>query len=423
MDMQAKQSEARNTGPATRKKAVSAGPRPLDGVRIIDLTSVVMGPYATQIMADFGADVIKVENAHGDTTRFMPGCHEHGMGGTFLNLNRGKRSIVLDLKSPAGRDALLKMVREADVFVHSMRSAAIARLNLRYEDIAEANPNIIYCNMYGFGRNGRYRDLAAYDDVIQAACGSSMLQGMQNGTPAYVTTAIADKVTALTGLSAIMMALFHRERTGEGQEIEVPMFETMVSFNLVEHIGGALFRPPVTRPYYDRVVSRLRRPYRTRDGYISALVYNDKQWRAFVEVAGLPENRDAGELDTLAKRLQNIDCVYQHVETAMATRTTKEWLKLFDRIGIPAMPLLSLEDLLEDEHLTDVDFFDERDTKHGRVRFPGIPTWFSKTPGRISDIGPALGEHTEEVLKEYGFSAEEVETLIQTPLDGDQSLE
>ena len=415
MNMQPKPSAAEDATPAP------SGARPLDGVRVIDLTSVVMGPYATQIMADFGADVIKVESGQGDTTRFMPGSLEHGMGGTFLNLNRGKRSIVLDLKSPSGRDALLKLVRDADIFVHSMRSAAIARLKLRYEDIVEANPNIIYCNMYGFGRNGRYCDLAAYDDVIQAACGSTMLQGMQNGTPAYVTTAIADKVTALSGLSAIMMALFHRERTGEGQEIEVPMFETMVSFNFIEHIGGALFQPPVTRPYYDRVVSKLRRPYRTKDGYISALVYNDKQWKAFVEIAGLPEGRAAEALDSLAKRLKNIDHVYEHAERVMATRTTREWLELFDRTGIPAMPLLSLEDLLEDAHLRDVGFFEERDTRHGKVRFPGIPTKFSKTPGRIDDIGPALGEHTVQVLSERGFSKEEIAALMGSAPDAEPS--
>lgn len=396
------------------------GARPLDGVKVIDLTSVVMGPYATQIMADFGADVIKVENAHGDTTRFMPGSLEHGMGGTFLNLNRGKRSIVLDLKSPEGRDALMKLVRDADVFVHSMRANAISRLNLGYEEITAVNPSIVYCNMYGFGRNGRYRDLAAYDDVIQAACGSSMLQGMQNGSPAYVTTAIADKVTALTGLYSIMIAMFHRERTGEGQEIEVPMFETMVSFNFIEHIGGALFQPPVTRPYYDRVVSKLRRPYVTSDGYISALVYNDKQWQAFVAIAGLPEEQVAEDLQTLAQRLQNIDCVYRHVETVMATRSTEEWLTLFDRIGIPAMPLLSLEDLLEDEHLKDVDFFEERDTKYGKVRFPGIPTSFSRTPARIGDIGPALGEHSEQVLREHGFGEAELSALLPRRAEVDQ---
>lgn len=413
--MDAQNAAALGDSPAA---ATAAHTGPLAGLKVIDLTSVVMGPYVTQTFADFGADVIKVESADGDTTRFMPGGVAHGMGGTFLNLNRGKRSVVLDLKSPEGRDALLRLVARADIVIHSMRSAAIARLKLRYEDIVSINPRMIYCNMYGFGRRGRYRDRAAYDDVIQAASGTSMLQSMQSGEPGYVATAIADKVTALTGIYAIMIALYHRERTGEGQELEVPMFETMVSFNLVEHIGGALFRPPVSLPYYDRVISKLRRPYRTRDGYISALVYNDKQWRAFVGLAGLPPACSEEKLDSLAKRLRNIDTVYEHVERAMAERSTDEWLETFDRVGIPAMPLMSLEDLMADEHLREVGFFEERDTARGLLKFPGIPAWFSKTPGTIREAGPSLGEHSATVLRENGFSEAEIAGLLKASARG-----
>lgn len=388
------------------------GPGPLKNLRIIDLTSVVMGPYVTQVLADFGADVIKVESADGDTTRYMPGGREHGMGGTFLNLNRGKRSIVLDLKSKDGRAAVLRLIEDADIVIHSMRASAIERLRLRYEDVVSINPKMIYCNMYGFGRRGRYKDLAAYDDVIQAASGTTMLQSMQGGEPSYVTTAIADKVTALTGLYAILIALYHRERTGEGQEVEVPMFETMASFNLLEHIGGAFFQPPVARPYYDRVTSKLRRPYKTKDGYISALVYNDRQWRGFVELVGLPKDCTAADFDSLAKRLRNIDTVYEHVEQAMTQRNTADWLKVFDTAGIPAMPLLTLEDLFEDDHLADVAFFEDRSTSVGNVRFPGIPAWLSATPGTIRGAGPALGEHSEEVLREHGFSDGEINNLL-----------
>jgi crotonobetainyl-CoA:carnitine CoA-transferase CaiB-like acyl-CoA transferase len=381
---------------------------PLAGLKVVDLTSVVMGPYVTQILADFGADIIKIESGTGDTTRYMPGGKEPGMGGTFLNLNRGKRSVVLNLKSKEGRAALMRLVEGADVVIHSMRSGAIGRLKLTYADLAPVNPRLIYCNMYGFGRRGEYKDRAAYDDVIQAACGITMLQGMQTGTPTYVASAIADKVTALTGLYSLLIALYHRERTGQGQEIEVPMFESMVAFNFIEHIGGALFQPPLTRPYYDRVISKLRRPYKTSDGYISALVYNDKQWLAFLEIAGLPPGAEHSSLDTLEKRLRNIDLVYSHVERAVAGKSTQEWIEIFDRSGIPAMPLMSLEDLFTDPHLEQVGFFETRETEDGRVRLPGIPTWFSETPGKIGALGPRLGEHTDEVLREFGFSAAEI---------------
>lgn len=386
---------------------------PLKGVRVLDLTSVLMGPYCTKILADHGADVIKVESGSGDTTRFLPGGKEAGMGGTFLNLNRGKRGIVLDLKSPEGRDAVLRLAANSDVFVHSMRPGAIARLNLTYEDIRKVKPDIIYGNMYGFGRRGRYSKLTAYDDVIQAASGISMLQAKSTGTPGYVASAVADKVSGLTGLYALLMALFHHARTGEGQEVEVGMFETMVSFNYLEHISGALFDPPVTLPYYNRVVSRLRRPYQTSDGYVSALVYNDKQWRSFVSIAGAPPSAGDGRFDKLADRLNNLDEVFGHIEACMKLKTTAEWMSAFDVGGIPCMPLLSLEELPDDEHLKDVGFFQSMPTSKGDMRFPGIPTWFSKTPGKITDAGPALGEHTAEVLREAGFSAAEVGQLMQ----------
>ncbi len=383
---------------------------PLQGIRIIDLTSVLMGPYCTQILADLGADVIKVESREGDTTRVLPGGREAGMSGTFLNLNRGKRSIVLDLKDPRGRDALLRLTASADAFVHSMRTKAMAKLHLTYDDIRAVKPDIVYANMYGFGRRGRYRDLTAYDDVIQAASGVCMLQGMSTGRPDYVATAIADKVTGLTGLYALLAALLHRQRSGEGQEIEVAMFETLVAFNYAEHITGALFEPPASPPYYKRVVSRLRRPFVTKDGYIAALVYNDRQWRSFVEIAGAPPGGD--RFAALADRLEHIDEVYRYLESCMAERTTAAWLEAFDKGGIPAMPLLSLDDLFDDPHLSDVEFFERRSTDKGEVRFPGIPTWFSKTPAGISDIGPGLGEHGAEILAEHGFDETEIAALL-----------
>jgi crotonobetainyl-CoA:carnitine CoA-transferase CaiB-like acyl-CoA transferase len=242
------------------------GAGPLAGVRVVDLTAMVMGPYCTQIMADMGADVIKVEPPDGDDTRYISVGPAPGMSGVFVNVNRGKRSVVLDLRSAAGVSAMRGLIGHADVFIHSMRSKAIAKLGFGYPEVAAINPAIIYTNCYGYGRRGPDRDLTAYDDTIQADCGLPAVQQMLTGEASYVGTIIADKVTGLTALYATMMALFHREKTGEGQEVEVSMFETMASFMLVEHANGAMFEPPLGPAVYPRTVAPNRRPYRTKDG-------------------------------------------------------------------------------------------------------------------------------------------------------------
>ena len=255
---------------------------PLTGVRVVDLTAMVMGPYCTQIMADMGADVIKVEPPEGDNTRYISVGPAPGMSGVYVNVNRGKRAVVLDLRTEHGKTALQALIRTADVFIHSMRSKAVAKLGFGYDDVAAINPGIVYTNCYGYGRRGPNRDLPAYDDTIQAECGLPAVQEQLTGEANYVGTIIADKVAGLTALYATMMALFHRERTGEGQEVEVSMFETMASFMLVEHANGAMFDPPLGPAVYPRTVAPNRRPYRTSDGYIAALIYNDKHWNAFV---------------------------------------------------------------------------------------------------------------------------------------------
>jgi len=371
---------------------------PLAGVRVVDLTAMVMGPYCTQIMADMGADVIKVEPPQGDDTRFVSVGPAPGMSGVFVNVNRGKRSVVLDLRTDAGAEALRALVATADVFIHSMRAKAIAALGFGYDDVAAINPAIVYTNCYGYGRRGPDRDRPAYDDTIQAECGVPAIQQELTGQPDYVGTILADKVSGLTALYATTMALFHRERTGEGQEVEVAMFETMAAFVLVEHANGALFDPPLGPAIYPRTVARNRRPYRTSDGYVAALIYNDKHWHAFVDAVRPPwaDERYA----TLEERARQIDSIYGLLAETMKERSTREWLALFSELEIPAAQLNTPGDLFDNPHLNAVGMFDTVDTPNGPVRFPGVPTWFSRTPGRVAGPAPELGAHTEEVLAE-----------------------
>ncbi|KMS50539.1 L-carnitine dehydratase/bile acid-inducible protein F [Novosphingobium barchaimii LL02] len=389
------------------------GQGPLAGVKVLDLTSVLMGPYATQIFADLGADVIKVESPSGDTTRFIPPGPDASRGAMFLNVNRGKRSVVMDLKQPEARAALLRMAESADVFIHSMRSSAIGRLGLDYAALRNANPKIVYANLYGFARNGPYRDYPAYDDIVQAASGIVDLQArLSGGEPTYAATVIADKVAGLTGAYSVIAALFAREKNGVGQEIEVPMFETLVSFAMVEHLCGSLFVPPEGPPEYPRATSEARRPYRTADGYIGVMIYNDKHWRAFFDALGNPAWSQDPMFASMRSRTQNITAVLAKVAEVIEGRSTAEWVDLLRQAHIPATAIKSLTELLDDPHLVETGFWQERETDQGTLRFPGIPTTFSETPGAIGDPGPALGGESEAVLREAGFSGEEIADLM-----------
>jgi crotonobetainyl-CoA:carnitine CoA-transferase CaiB-like acyl-CoA transferase len=378
------------------------GKGPLAGVRVVDLTSMVMGPYGTQIMADMGADVIKIEPPEGDNTRYISVGPAPGLSGVFVNVNRGKRSVVLDLRSEAGKAALRALIETADVFIHSMRAKAIARLGFSYDDVAAINPGIVYTNCYGYGRRGPDCDQPAYDDTIQAECGLPAVQQLLTGEANFVGTIVADKVAGLTVLYSTMMALFHRARTGEGQEVEVGMFETMASFMLVEHANGAMFDPPLGAAHYPRVVAPNRKPYRTADGHIAALIYNDKHWSLFVE-AVKPAWATA-DLATLEQRARRIDEVYGLLGQTFLERTSQQWLDLFRTLGIPAAPLRTTDELFDNPHLNAVGFFETVDSPHGKIRFPGIPSWFSQTPGEISGPAPELGADTDAVLAELGLA-------------------
>ncbi|MEB3062518.1 CaiB/BaiF CoA transferase family protein [[Mycobacterium] zoologicum] len=371
------------------------------GVTVVDLTTMVMGPYCTQIMADMGADVVKVEPPEGDATRYISAGPAPDMSGVFVNVNRGKRSVVLDLRTDAGKEAIAALIARADVFIHSMRAKAIAKLGLGYDDVAALNPGIVYTNCYGYSRRGPDGDRPAYDDTIQAECGLPAVQQQLTGRADYVGTIMADKIAGLTALYATMMALFHRERTGQGQEVEVAMFETMASFMLVEHANGAMFDPPLGPAVYPRTVAPNRRPYETSDGQIAALIYNDKHWNAFI--AAVEPSWASDQYATLAQRARQIDTVYGLLAQTIKGRSTQEWLTLFRELEIPAAPLNSPGDLFDDPHLNAVGLFETVDTSHGPVRFPGVPTWMSQTPGRVGGPAPELGAHTAAVLTELGL--------------------
>lgn len=375
---------------------------PLDGIRIIDLTSMVFGPYATQIMADMGADVIKIEPPQGDDTRNISQGPVPGMSGVFVNVNRGKRSVVLDMKSDEGKEALTRLIAGADVFIHSMRAKAIGRLGFDYASVAAIRPDIVYTNCYGYSRRGPDADKPAYDDTIQAECGIPHVQQLMTGEPGFVATIMADKVAGLTALYATILALFHRERTGEGQEVEIGMFETMASFMLVEHANGAMFTPPLGPAHYHRAASRNRKPYRTADGYVAALIYNDKHWKLFTEA--VKPAWATPDMATLQQRAKQIDTVYSLLGETFLQRTTAEWLELLNALNIPAAPLRTTDELMDNPHLNAIDFFETIETDQGPVRYPGVPTWFSRTPGKVAGHTPLAGAHTDEVLAEIGMA-------------------
>lgn len=388
---------------------------PLTGIRVIDLTSVIFGPYATQTLGDMGADVIKVEAPEGDIMRSAYPARNPGMSGVFLNCNRNKRSIVLNLRDPEAQQALLRLVATADVFVHSMRPAAIAKLGLDYDRVAAARPDIVYASAWGFRSSGPYADRPAYDDVIQGISGTTDLTRRRDGTaPDFAPMVMADKVAGLHAINGITMALFHRERTGQGQRIEIPMFESVSSFNFVEHLCGAAFVPALVPPGYSRVLEPNRRPYPTRDGYIVVLPYNDKQCRGFFEAAGRPDLADDERFASAGARSRHVDQYYRLISELIATKTTAEWVALLAQADVPAIPVNTLEDVMEDEHLQATGFFAEYEhPSEGRVRTTAVPLHFDKTPGSATRVSPPkLGADTRAVLAENGFTELEIAALL-----------
>lgn len=377
---------------------------PLSGIRVLDLTSVVLGPVATQILGDYGADIIKVEAPEGDLMRANGVSKHKGMSSIFLSINRNKRSLAIDLKSPEGLEAIKRLLPDIDVLVHNMRVKAIERLGLGYEAVAAINPGIVYCVATGFGQNGPDRDKPAFDDVIQAACGLASLIGHERGQPDYAPTLLADKTAGLATANAVLAALVHKSRTGEGQYVEVPMFETMAAFTMAEHLGGLTFEPPLAKAGYARLLAGGRKPAPTRDGHVAMLPYTTAHWKALFEHTGRQDLAGKYDLDDRHQRNARIRELYADMASMTRQMSTEECLELCNRLDIPATRIYSVDELPEHPHLKAVGLFQpvEHPTE-GPIYSIRPATLFARTPAELASPAPTLGEHTDEVLREAGY--------------------
>ena len=397
----------------TIDNATSGGP--LQGLRILDLTAVVMGPYATQTLGDLGADVIKVEPPAGDNMRAVGPMRHPGMGSIALHLNRNKRSIVLDLKQSEGREACLALAKTCDALIYNTRPKAMARLGLDYAAVSAVNPRIVYVGAFGYGEQGPYAGRPAYDDLIQGAIGVPMLLSQQGSdVPRYAPVTLADRAVGLQAAIALLAAVLHARAAGQGQAVEISMFETMAQFVMGDHLSGRSFEPPLGPAGYERLVAPHRKPYATADGYLSVLIYNDKHWQAFFKVIGQPELRETPMFCNHGARSANISAVYAFVAEVMATRTTDNWVTALEAADIPVARLHTAETLVDDPHLQQVGFFPEFDhPTEGRIRTLAPVGRYGATPAAIRRHAPRAGEHSVEVLREAGYSAAQIETLLR----------
>ena len=387
---------------------------PLTGIRILDLTSVVLGPLATQILGDYGAEIIKVESLEGDLMR-ANGVHlAPGMSSIYLTINRNKQSLALDLKSEAGKSILRQLIPRVDAVVHNMRVSAIDKLGFGYDEVVKLNPQIVYCAATGFDQDGPDKDRPAFDDIIQAACGLASVNSLGKSRPDYISTLVADKTTGMALVNAVLAALLAKERSGQGQYVEVPMLETMVAFTLVEHMGGLTRNPATQNAGYSRVLSGGRQPSPTRDGFIAMLPYTNHHWESFF--------RDAGE-EALGKELgvtnrvtrnANIQGLYAALHKITATKTTAEWIEICDRLDIPATPIYTMEELPSHPQLQAVQLFtDEIHPDLGAIRSVRPPVKFAKTPAKVRHQARRLGQDTESILTDLGYSHTDIQSLVQ----------
>lgn len=390
---------------------------PLAGVRILDLTSVVMGPFATQILAALGAEVIKVESPDGDNMRHVGPMKHPGMGHIFLHANRGKRSLVLDLKQPEARKAALQLAERCDVLISNVRPQAMARLGLDYDAVRAVNPRIVHVSCCGFGQDGPYAAKPAYDDLIQGASGLPWLMSEYGADkPCYAPLTLADRVTGLHTVYAVTTALYEREKSGTGQAVVVPMFEAMAQFVLGDHLAGLSFEPQDGEPGYARLLTSHRRPYETKDGYLCVLIYNDKHWRAFFTAIDQAEKFESDHrFSTHTNRAKHIDEVYAWVADLMRTRTTAQWQALLQQADIPNMSMNSPHDLVDDPHLTAVGFIGHQvHPTEGPLRTLGNPTTWSRSACVEPSPARRLGEDSVDILRELGWSDSEIDALEQS---------
>ncbi len=384
----------------------------LDGIKILDLTSVVFGPYASQILADYGAEVIKVESPEGDSTRNTGPRLEEGLSAIFLGVNRNKKSICLNLKDPEAKEALLKLVDQADVLMHSVRPQKMLALGLDHETLLARNPKLIYAGLHGFGNGGAYSGRPAYDDIIQGLSGIADIMTIQSGTPRYLPTIAADKTCGIAAAHAILAALFQRERTGQGQFIEIPMFETMTSYVLVEHLYGHHLPGHSDEIGYPRVLTEWRKPYQTQDGFVCMMPYTDKHWQTFFTQSGHPEYAMDERFTKISARTKYIAELYELAGQIVSGQPTAFWLEFCDTHEIPAAAANRLQDLESDAHLKSVGFFtDLKNDKGHQYRFTRSPIRMQHSTVAPA-MAPRLGEHTRAELLNAGLSAEHIEQML-----------
>lgn len=387
-------------------------PGALAGIRVLEIASMIFGPLAGQYLGDLGADVVKLEPPEGDLTRAIGPRRSPQMGAFFLSSNRSKRSIVVDLKTADGQEVLRRLLKDTDVLIHSLRMPAARKLGIDYPTLAQDHPGLVYCHVTGYGDDGPYAGRPAYDDIGQAASGLAHLQSVISGQPRFIPSIMADKISALHASIGILAALAHRSATGEGQQVEVPMFESMVAFNMAEHQWGYNFEPPLGPMGYQPVSTATRRPYKTQDGYLALLPYSDADWRGFFELAGEPQVMDDPRFATFAARQKHFREVWDEVERQAARKTNAQWLALLSKADIPFSVVNSLEELTQDPHLQDIGFWTIAEhPSEGALRYAGAPMQMLGSPMRMTRMQPRLGEHSAEVLRECGYDDATIERL------------